>query len=87
LGGAEGGFGGVLASIKERMAMRGPVPASGIVAAVAEHFAVTEAAIMGAGGRSWCRGAGGGDVPVPAAHGMKLSEIGRALGGQEPLDG
>jgi chromosomal replication initiator protein len=75
--------GQVLASIKERTAMRGPVPCERIVACVAEHFALTDAAILGSGREKVVSVARAVTMYLARQHtGMSFPEIGRALGGK-----
>jgi chromosomal replication initiator protein len=71
----------VLASIRERTAMRGPIPAGRIVTAVAEHFAISEGAIMGSGREKIVSAARAVAMHLAREHtGMSYPEIGRALG-------
>ncbi|HVT81270.1 MAG TPA: chromosomal replication initiator protein DnaA, partial [Phycisphaerae bacterium] len=73
--------GSVIASIKDRTAMRGPVPASRILAAVAEHFALAESALTGSGREKIVSAARAIAMYLARQHtGMSFPEIGRALG-------
>jgi len=73
----------VLASLRERTAVRGPVPAEKIVAAVAGHFAITAEAIMGNGREKIVSLARAAAMHLAREHtGMSFPEIGRALGGK-----
>jgi chromosomal replication initiator protein len=75
--------GGVMASLQERMGMRGPVAVERIVAAVAEHFSLTEAALIGAGREKLVSTARAVGMYVARRHtGMSFPEIGRAFGGK-----
>jgi chromosomal replication initiator protein len=81
--GGWGALGGVLASLRERMALRGPVPAERIVATVAEHFAVPAEAILGSGREKLVSAARAVTMYLARQHtGMSFPEIGRALGGK-----
>jgi chromosomal replication initiator protein len=71
----------VMASIKERTAMRGPVPAERIVAAVAEHFSLEAGALLGGGREKTVSTARAVAMYLARQHtGMSYPEIGRALG-------
>ena len=73
--------GAVLASIKQRTAMRGPVPVDRIVLAVAEHFALQPEAIMGGGREKVVSSARAMAMHLARQHsGMSFPEIGRAMG-------
>jgi len=73
--------GAVLASIKERTAMRGPVPAERIVLTVAEHFALQPGLIMGSGREKAVSSARAVAMYLARQHsGMSYPEIGRAMG-------
>jgi chromosomal replication initiator protein len=73
--------GSVLASIRDRTAMRGPVPVTRIIAAVAEHFALSEAALTGPGREKLVSTARAVAMYLARQHsGMSFPEIGRAIG-------
>jgi chromosomal replication initiator protein len=73
--------GSVMASIKERTAMRGPVPVQRIISCVAEHFALTEDAITGGGREKTVSLARAVAMHLARRHtGMSFPEIGRAVG-------
>jgi chromosomal replication initiator protein len=76
-----GEAGGVIASIRERTAMRGPVPVERILACVAEHFALDASAITGSGREKTVSLARSIAMYLARQHtGMSFPEIGRALG-------
>jgi len=71
----------ILTSIKDRTAMRGPVPTDRIVAAVAEHFALPSAALVGSGREKTVSTARAIAMYLARHHtGMSFPEIGRAIG-------
>jgi chromosomal replication initiator protein len=71
----------VIASIKDRTAMRGPIPADRIVNAVAEHLCVQPTAITGNGREKTVSVARAVAMYLARQHtGMSFPEIGRALG-------
>ena len=73
--------GAVLASIKDRTAMRGPAPLEGIVAAAAAHFGLEPAALTGSGREKLVSLARAAAMYLARQHtGMSFPEIGRALG-------
>ena len=73
----------ILTSIKDRTAMRGPVPADRIVACVAEHFSLTPAVVMGSGREKVVATARAIAMHLARQHtGMSYPEIGRAIGGK-----
>jgi chromosomal replication initiator protein len=75
--------GAVLATLRERTAMRGPIPAERIVACVAEHFALAESAILGGGREKLVSTARAVAMYLARQHtGMSFPEIGRAIGGK-----
>jgi chromosomal replication initiator protein len=77
----QGGAQDVLASLRERTAMKGPVPVERIVAAVAGHFALAEAVITGIGRDKIVCAARALTMHLARQHtGMSYPEIGRALG-------
>ncbi len=70
-----------LASIKDRTAMRGPVPIERIVAAAAEHFSLATPAIMGSGREKTVSVARAISMHLARQHtGMSYPELGRAMG-------
>ncbi len=73
--------GTVIASIKDRTATRGPIPVTRIIAAVAEHFALSESVILGAGREKIVSAARATAMYLARQHtGMSFPEIGRAIG-------
>ena len=71
----------ILTSIKDRTAMRGPVPTDRIVATVAEHFAITAGAILSSGREKTVSTARAIAMHLARQHtGMSYPEIGRAIG-------
>jgi chromosomal replication initiator protein len=71
----------VLTSIKERTAMRGPVPIERIVAAAAEHFSLEAALLMGSGREKTVSMARAVAMHLARQHtGMSYPELGRAMG-------
>jgi chromosomal replication initiator protein len=81
--GMMGGVGGVLASLRERVGVRGPVAPERILAAVAEHFAVPPEALLGSGREKLVSAARAVAMYLARQHtGMSYPEIGRALGGK-----
>jgi chromosomal replication initiator protein len=71
----------VLTSIKERTAMRGPVPVERIVAATAEHFSLEGALLMGSGREKTVSMARAVAMHLARQHtGMSYPELGRAMG-------
>ena len=75
--------GKVMADLKDRTAMQGPVPTGRIIAAVAEHFGVETAAMLGAGREKTVAMARAVAMHLARQHtGMSYPEIGRALGGK-----
>jgi len=73
--------GSVLTSIKDRTAMRGPVPVERIVAAVAEHFSLTAGALMASGREKTVSLARAIAMHLARQHtGMSYPELGRAMG-------
>ncbi len=75
------GAASVVASIKDRTAMRGPVPVDRIIAGVAEHFGLSPAAMTGSGRERIVSSARAIAMHLARQHtGMSFPEIGRALG-------
>jgi chromosomal replication initiator protein len=73
----------VIASIKDRTAMRGPVPADAIVAATAEHFGLAPTTLLGSGREKMVSLARAVAMYLARQHtGMSYPEIGRAIGGK-----
>jgi chromosomal replication initiator protein len=73
----------VLASIKDRTAMRGPIPADAIVGATAEHFGLPTSALLGSGREKMVSLARAVAMYLARQHtGMSYPEIGRAVGGK-----
>ncbi len=73
----------ILTSIKDRTAMRGPVPTERIVTAVAEHFSIAAAALLGSGREKTVSTARAIAMHLARQHtGMSYPEIGRAIGGK-----
>ena len=71
----------VMANIKDRTAMRGPVAPDRIIAAVAQHFGVAEAAMLGSGREKLVATARAVAMHLARQHtGMSYPEIGRAMG-------
>ncbi|MGN6366780.1 MAG: chromosomal replication initiator protein DnaA [Phycisphaerae bacterium] len=71
----------VLTSIKDRTAMRGPVPADRIVAVVSEHFSITAAALLSSSREKVVSTARALAMYLARQHtGMSYPEIGRAIG-------
>ncbi|HVS70726.1 MAG TPA: chromosomal replication initiator protein DnaA [Phycisphaerae bacterium] len=71
----------VVASIKDRTAMRGPVPVERIVEAVAQHLCVEASAILGAGREKAVAAGRALAIYLARQHtGMSFPEIGRAMG-------
>jgi chromosomal replication initiator protein len=71
----------ILTSIKDRTAMRGPVPTDRIINAVAEHFSIPPAAILGSGREKIVSTARALSMHLARQHtGMSYPEIGRAFG-------
>jgi chromosomal replication initiator protein len=71
----------VVASIKDRTAMRGPIPAARIIDAVAEHLSLQPAAVTGNGREKTISAARAIAMHLARQHtGMSFPEIGRALG-------
>ena len=71
----------VLTSIKERTAMRGPVPIDRIVAATAEHFSLDAALLLGSGREKTVSMARAVAMHLARQHtGMSYPELGRAMG-------
>jgi chromosomal replication initiator protein len=71
----------VVASIKDRTAMRGPVPAERIVTCVAEHLCVQPSDVTGNGREKVVSAARAIAMYLARQHtGMSFPEIGRALG-------
>ncbi len=70
-----------LSSIKERTAMRGPVPIERIIAASAEHFSVDPGALTGSGREKVISLARAVAMHLARQHtGMSYPELGRAMG-------
>ncbi|HUO09563.1 MAG TPA: chromosomal replication initiator protein DnaA [Phycisphaerae bacterium] len=73
----------ILTSIKDRTAMRGPVPTDRIVTCVAEHFSLSPAVLMGSGREKVVATARAIAMHLARQHtGMSYPEIGRAIGGK-----
>ena len=75
--------GAMLATLRERTAMRGPVSVERIVTTVAEHFSLQPAEILGAGREKTVAAARALSMYLARQHsGMSFPEIGRAVGGK-----
>src|SRR5262249_7841023 len=73
----------VLATLRERSVVRGPVKVERIVSAVAEYFAVSVEAMHGKGREKVVSSARAVAMHLARQHtGMSFPEIGRALGGK-----
>ena len=73
----------ILTSIKDRTAMRGPVPTDRIVTTVAEHFSITPGALLSSSREKTVSTARAIAMHLARQHtGMSYPEIGRAIGGK-----
>ena len=71
----------VLASIRDRTAMRGPIPVGRILAAVASHFALPTSTLLSSGREKLTSLARAIGMYLARQHtGMSFPEIGRAMG-------
>jgi chromosomal replication initiator protein len=71
----------VMASLKERTAVAGPIPVNRIITCVAEHFAIDESALLGRGREKVVSMARAVAMYLARQHtGMSFPEIGRAIG-------